>query len=274
MIDYLVLFLDCLYLVIALLQYGVSPKVGPNPYFGFRIGYTFANEKVWKKANKFVGKLMLFHAIILLPLCLIPDFLIYFIILWVVPMIILIPIGIRYAADLLEKEGAKEERASLRRIEPVSVGILWKISPLVIYAFLLVYMIFTYSSLPNVMATHFDSQGYPNGWSAKGDFFVWYNVLSIIFVATAYLFVYLGKSYPIYVHPGKMRFPKDTYLKLILLSMDSALVLMLLVYAVIYLYATQRIIFSIPLFTVITLIPIVVPVAYMLYKWKKGGEEK
>ncbi len=272
MFDYLVLSLDIIYISVALLQYIVAPNVGPNPYLGFRVGHTLANKKVWYQANKFMGKLMLGHAILLLPLCLIPDFLIYFLILWIVPMIAFIPIGIKYATNLLEEEGAKEKHVSLRKIEPITAGRVWNISPFMIYAVLLVYMIFTYPSLPNMIAVHFDSQGNPNGWSSKGDFFAWYNVLSIIFVATAYIFVYLGKKYPMYVHPGKMRFSRDSYLKLIILAMDCALILMIFVYLVIYLYATQGAVFSTVFFILLTILPVIVPIGYLISKWRKGGE--
>jgi len=145
-IDYLVLSLNLLYLVIALLQYFAAPKVGPNPYFGFRIGHTFANEKVWRDANKFMGKIMTVHAIILLPSCLIPDFLGYFLLLWIVPMLLFIPIGIRYASTRLEMEGARAKISSSKEIKPIELGFLWKISPVVLYIILLAYMIFTYPS--------------------------------------------------------------------------------------------------------------------------------
>ena len=269
MVDYLVLILDVIYIIVALLQYSVAPRVGPNPYLGFRIGYTLSSEKVWKKANRWIGKIMLIHSLLLLPLCFIPHALVYFLILWVVPLILFIPIGIRYASTHLEEEGAKEEEVSLKKIEPITAGLPWNISPVVVYLALLSFMVLTYSSLPNVIAIHFDSSGNPNGWSCKGDFFAWYNVISLILMFTAYIFVYLGKKHPIYVHPGKMRFPRDTYLKLIILAMDAALVLMIFVYLLIYLYALNSTNFSITLFILLTLFPVIVPIGYLIYKWRR-----
>ncbi|MSP14811.1 MAG: SdpI family protein [Chloroflexi bacterium] len=35
--------------------YYFAPRVGPNPFFGVRIGYAYASREVWNKSNRFGG---------------------------------------------------------------------------------------------------------------------------------------------------------------------------------------------------------------------------
>ena len=215
------------------------------------------------------GKIMTVHAIILLPSCLIPDFLGYFLLLWIAPMLLFIPIGIRYASTRLEMEGARAKISSSKEIKPIELGFLWKISPVVLYIILLAYMILTYPSLPDIIAVHFDSHGNPNGWSTKQDFFLWYSLLSTLFPALAYTFIYLGERHPIFVHPGKMRFPRDAYVKMITLAMDCSEVLMLIVYYTIYLYAVKNVLLPMSYTLISVALIMSIPLLYLLLRWKK-----
>ena len=41
-----------------------------------------------------------------------------------------------------------------------------------------------YSQMPDVMASHFDGSGHPNGWSSRGGFFgIWLGVLALMFLS-------------------------------------------------------------------------------------------
>ena len=271
MIDPLILSISLLYLALSLIQYFIAPKIGPNPYLGFRIGYTFADRETWYKANKFMGKLMILHSLFLLPLCLIPNFLVPFIIIFVVPLILFIPIGIKYSSHILEIRGSTVSKFARRRIEPIKIGPVWSISPIFLYSILLAFMLVTYPNLPNKIAVHFDLSGNPNGWSSKDDFFINFSLFSLIFPAISYIFIFLGKKYPIYTHPGKMRFPRDTILKTIIISMDSALILLIFVYYSIYLYATKNIFVSNYVIMTFIILVVSLPLVYLFYKWKKGG---
>jgi uncharacterized membrane protein len=42
-----------------LLIYIIAPRVGPNPVFGIRTGYSFANRDIWNKVNRVGGLLLL-----------------------------------------------------------------------------------------------------------------------------------------------------------------------------------------------------------------------
>jgi len=269
MIDYLILLLTAIYFVAALLQYFVAPKIGPNPYLGFKIGYTFADRVVWNKTNRLMGKFMMIHALIMFPLCLIPNFLGYFLLIYVIPLLVFIPIGIKYASTLLEMKGARAERASEKKLEPITVSIVWWSTPLVLFAILLILELATYSQLPEVVAVHFDAAGKPNGWSNRGDFILSFSLLSLMFVAISFIFVYLGKHHPLFLHPGKMRFSRDTYLKLIILSMDTALALMFIVYLSIYYFAVHNAAFPVSWILTSAVFVVIIPILYLVYKWRR-----
>ena len=269
MIDLFVLLLDLLYLAIALAQYLVAPRIGPNPYLGFRIGHTLASEESWSKTNRFMGRIMVIHSLLLLPLCLVPDSLGYFLVLWIVPMLLFIPFGIRYASAVLEEAGAKDARASSERITPIKAGLPWEISPALIYGLLFLYILLTYPSLPDVFATHFDASGNPNGWSTKGDFLLLYSLLSAGMMAIAYLFIYLGRRHPLFVHPGKMQFPRDAYLKTIILAMDCAGIILMFTYYAIFIHATQGISLSAGFYIIPILFAVVIPVGYLISRWRR-----
>ncbi len=266
--DYLVLLLNIMYIAIAALQYFVAPKVGPNPYFGFRTGYTMSSDDAWKKSNRLMGKMMLIHSFLLLPMFLLPDSLPYFLVLWIVPMIIFIPLGIKYASNVLEIEGARKE-ASTQPMEPITAGILWSISPAILYLLLILLVFYTYPHLSPIIAVHFDSAGNPNGWATKSDFVVQYSLFALIFPFIAYLFLYLGKKYPLFIHPGKTRFNRDVYLKTTLLSMDAGLAVIILVYYSIYIYDISKTSFSASYFLLMTLIIVMIPIVYLVAKWRR-----
>ncbi|NPA75380.1 MAG: DUF1648 domain-containing protein [Euryarchaeota archaeon] len=265
---YFMFIITLVYLAAGLAQYFIAPKVGPNPYFGFRVGYTLSDREVWNKANRFLGLLMTIHGLFLLPLSLILDVL-WFLILFLVPMLVFIPIGIKYAANLLELKGAKSGIVGERKMEPIVLGFAWLITPMLFYSILLLYMAFTYPQLPSVLAVHFDAAGNPNGWATKESFFVSYAAYSLILPGTAYLFAYLGYRYPMYVHPGRTRFPRDAYLKTLFLAMDVALLFEIFIYYSIYLYAMQGIMLSIGYTLIFTIIIVLVPIGYLVSKWRR-----
>ena len=269
MLEFLILFINMVYFILGIIEYYVAPKIGPNPYFGFKIGYTFADREVWGKTNRLTGKFMIIHSLILSPTIFIPNFIIYYLILFIIPLLIFIPFGIKYAAILLERKGAKSKIASQKKMEPITIGKLWLISPLIIYLFFIIFEFFTYPSLPSVIAVHFDTAGNPNGWSNKNSFIISYSLFSLLAPAFSYMFIYLGKKYPLYIHPGKMRFPRDAFLKTTILSMDITSIILIFVYYSIYIYAVEKIMVPLTWFTIVTLLLILLPIAYLVYKWRR-----
>ncbi len=272
MVNILILIINSLYLITGIMEFWLAPKVGPNPYFGFKIGYTFADKDVWNGTNRLMGKFIIAHSLLLLPAALLPNFLLPYTLLLTIPLIAFIPFGIRYASIHLEMKGAKSENVSYKKIESIELGYVWVLSPLIFYLVLIIFEIMTYPSLPEIIAVHFDSYGNPNGWSTKSSFIVSYSLFSLISPGVSYLFIYLGKKYPMYIHPGKMRFPKDTLLKATVLSMNIMSVILIFVYYSIYIYALRKTIVPWTWFMALMLFLIFLPIGYMIYKWNKKKE--
>jgi uncharacterized membrane protein len=269
-------FISILYAFLSLLQILLAPKIGPNPYFGFRIGYTFSNPIVWKKTNLLIGSIMLLHSLILLFLSLIDISLLLYILLFMGPLILIMIAGIIYASHKLEEYG----RGEIKKVEPVrplEASFIWKNLGMIFFFILLTLMAITYNSLPDNIAVHFDMNGTPNGWSNKNDFFLWYLVFSIIYLGIVYLIVYVGKKYPIALHSGVMRIGRDTTFKSSILAMNLVILVLIITYVGIYFANVKPESSEIISYVVIFIFSIVfVPIGYIIYRWnrvRKGVEE-
>jgi uncharacterized membrane protein len=54
---YIGLALGAVMIVVAAATYWLAPKVGPNPWFGMRTGYSVVNREIWDKSNRLGGVL-------------------------------------------------------------------------------------------------------------------------------------------------------------------------------------------------------------------------
>ncbi len=257
------------YLVMAVLQYSVAPKLGPNPYFGLKIGYTLSSKEVWVKANKKVGYLMILHGIVLIPFSVIAgDNVLLFLLPFLVPLIAISIYGIWYSARLLETI-EKSGPYSTVPIKPIKLSLPWKISPLLLVLITVVFICVTYPSLPNVVAVHFDSSGNPNGWSSRETLIQLYFVYLATFAAVAYLLIYAGEKHPILVHSGIVRIGRDGFLKAGILGFDAAIFILLIVYVWIWGYANSMLVPAyITYMIIVTLAMPLVPIGYIIYRWK------
>ena len=269
-----------IYLVMAVLQYTVAPKIGPNPYFGLKIGYTLSSKEVWVKANKKVGYLMILHGIALIPFSVIAgDNVLLFLLPFLVPLIAISIYGIWYSARLLETI-EKSGPYSTVPIKPIKLSLPWKISPLLLVLITAAFIWFTYQSLPNVVAVHFDSSGNPNGWSTRETLVQLYFVYLATFTAVAYLLIYAGEKHPLLVHSGMVRIGRDGFLKAGILGFDVAIFILFVAYVWIWGYANSVLVPAyITYMITLTLAMPLIPIGYLIYRWRiyinKGsrGEE-
>ncbi len=268
------LIISLVYLGISLLQYFVAPRVGPNPVFGFKVGYTFASREVWEKSNRFVGKIMLVHALLLFPISLLgDDFMTIFLIAFLTPLILIIPVGLRYASGTLELVGSRKGYDAVERIKPVEVRgfSLW--FPLLTYVVLLSVMLITYPYLPDSFATHFNAQGNPDSWSSRNSFLVTYSLISLLPVSIAYAMVFIARRYPLFLHPGRMGFRREAILQMLLITMGMMEVMFILIYYGIFLYATQGVNY-LSIFTILSIILVLLPLAWLYIKGRKSGGDE
>ncbi len=267
------------YLVMAVLQYSVAPKIGPNPYFGLKIGYTLSSKEVWVKANKKVGYLMILHGLIMIPFSVIAgDNVLLFLLPFLVPLVAISIYGIWYSARLLETI-EKSGPYSTVPIKPIKLSLPWKLSPLLLVLITAAFICITYPSLPNVVAVHFDSSGSPNGWSSRETIVQLYFVYLATFTAVAYLLIYAGEKHPLLVHSGTVRIGRDGFLKAGILGFDVAIFILFIVYVWIWGYANSVLApADITYMIIVTLSMPIVPIGYLIYRWRahtkksSGGE--
>ena len=266
----LLLIINLIYSIVALLQLFLAPRIGPNPYFGFRIGYSFSSRKIWSKTNRFAGILMTIHAISLFPLILL-DNIEYYIIALIVPLIIIAVVGVIYASHKLEEERIKAN-GSIKPIKPLETTFIWKYLRVILFLILLLMMLIAYPSLPTRLAVHFDAAGNPNGWSSKNDFYTTYLILAGTYLAILYFIIYAGKKYPVALHSGVMKIGRDTVFKGTILSLNIVFFILMATFLWIYLYNTSAEMhgyFATTYFIVLTFIAAFAPIGYIIYRWKK-----
>ncbi len=272
----LALILNSIYILLAIMEIFLAPRVGPNPYFGFKIGYTFSNKEVWKKTNRFVGALMLLHSISLVPFIFFTDeYLGWFLIAFIVPLLIIAILGIVYASHKLEEINGNVPSPKVP-IKPLEASFVWKHLGLIFFLILLFLMAITYNSLPDTIAVHFDSSGNPNGWANKNDFFLSYIGFSLLYLIIVYLLVYAGKRYPILLHSGIMKIGRDTVFKSSLLAFNLVVLILLFVYGAVYFYNVVPGTPSsgmIKWVVVLSLILAFSPIGYIVYRWREEKKE-
>ena len=267
------IFISTLYLALALLQLFLAPRVGPNPYFGFKIGYTFSNPVVWRKSNRLVGLLMLMHAVPLLFLSFLDISLFLYLALFLIPLLLITAVGIIYASRKLEEYG-KGEIEKIEPIKPLEASFIWKHLGLILFFILLLLMAITYNSLPDTIAVHFDASGKPNGWADKNDFIFWYTIFALIYLSIVYILVYIGRKYPIILHSGVMRIGRDTVFKSSLLAMNLVILIIILAYMGIYFFNTEMTGGGIINYVVIlTFMLVFLPIGYIVYRWNEERKE-
>ncbi len=266
-------FINTVYLILALLQLFIAPRIGPNPYFGLKIGYTFSSREVWEKSNRFVGALTLIHAISLTPFSFLSfSYFIYYLFAFIVPTLFISIAGVVYAAHKLEELNVIEKESAVP-IKPFEAGFLWKHLGLILFFILLFIMLATYNSLPETIAVHFDLNGKPNGWASKGDFFLLYTIFALIYLSFVYLIIYLGKRYPIIVHSGKMKIGRDTVFKSSILAMNLVLLILIVVYIGIYITNVRHSSTIINLVVILSILLAFAPIGYIIYRWRKFKKE-
>lgn len=165
-----------LLVVIGLITAVFAPRVGPNPFFGVRTGYSYANRGVWDQSNRVGGLAMSAIGGLLIVLTGI---------LWLVGLgpaqAMLILTGVMLVS-LLGMTGwlfMYTRRLALgtdfsQTLTPVVFDPRALLPPVGAWALLALTALALYPSLPPVLATHFDLAGQPDGWSRRESFFVFY----------------------------------------------------------------------------------------------------
>ena len=165
--------MGALLVVIGLATYFLAPRVGPNPFFGVRVGYSYASREVWDKSNRFGGAVIAAIGLLL------PILAGLMTILGMeeasgmaglsgVMMVLLLgSVGVMFVYTRNLARGAPMTHA----IAPVKFR-WWSILPQMITFLLVVALLaYFYPQLPQGrMATHFGLDDQPNGWMTRATF--------------------------------------------------------------------------------------------------------
>lgn len=216
-----------LILVIAgLAMWFIAPKIGPNPWFGFRIGYSLSSKEAWDLSNIYSGKLMTYSALILTFISLIlPEeakyFGVYLVLLFVSIGFVLV-LSFKYAARIAEEKGYKEkykvvteevEIVYSKPMAPITVSKFFAIAPFIPVAILIMMSLFYYDDLSSRMATHFDTGGNPDGWSDKFTALSIMIISALSFALLNLLLIWIGKVRPMIFHRGSLSMERSDPLR-------------------------------------------------------------
>ncbi len=138
-----------------------------NPLIGFRVGYTYHSERVWKKVNTFSGTAMLMISLLLLGMAIKGVSTNVFILLSVSLLL-----GIVFAGLIMAKREYELEDLSKEAPEkPTGMELRTNIKPYILLqlgfmAFYILFVALFWDKLPERVATHFTTGG-PDSYGSK-----------------------------------------------------------------------------------------------------------
>jgi uncharacterized membrane protein len=192
---FLGLSIGALLFVAGLATYFLAPRVGPNPIFGVRVGYSYASREVWDKTNRFGGALLALVGV--------GTALFGVLLQWlnVAPRdgVSILTIAMLLAVlgatvwMFVYARGLARGTTIAREIAPVKFRWAYLAPVLLTFAVLVALAVYFYPQLPaDRVATHFNIAEQPDGWQARDEFLVMFlglaaliSVLDVIAVVVA-----------------------------------------------------------------------------------------
>lgn len=180
--------------------YWLAPRLGPNPIFGVRVGYSYANRAVWDQTNRLGGILL---ALVGVGVALLGAALQT---LGIAPRL---GMGILTAAMMLALLGMtvglfvyarRLARGTpiVREIAPVPFRWAYLAPTLVTFALLVALAAYWYPQLPaERLAVHFNLAEQPDGWQARDEFFLTFLGLAAFFVVFNVVIVFIATREPL-----------------------------------------------------------------------------
>jgi len=172
-------------LVAGAATYFFAPRVGPNPFFGVRVGYSYASRAVWDKSNRFGGALLaaigavLCGLAVLLRMLGMPEAQGMAILTGVMLVTLLgsVVVMFLYARHLAQGT------TMAREVTPVRFRWVYLAPVFVTFAMLVALMAYVYPLLPpERMATHFNINDEPDGWMSRASFVASFIGMSALFL--------------------------------------------------------------------------------------------
>lgn len=197
--------IGALLFIAGLATYFLAPRVGPNPIFGVRVGYSYASREVWDKTNRFGGALLALVGVgtavlgaVLQTLKVAPrDG------MGILATTMIVAVLGATAWMFVYARGLAQGTPIAREIAPVKFRWTYLAPVLVTFALLVALAAYWYPQLPaDRVATHFNIAEQPDGWQARDEFLLMFlgiaalvaviNVIAVI-VATREPLIAFGR---------------------------------------------------------------------------------
>jgi uncharacterized membrane protein len=192
--------IGALLFVVGVATYFIAPRVGPNPIFGVRVGYSYASREVWDRTNRFGGMVMALIGLGVLLLALVLELLgvglgegmVVITVLMVVVLLGGTALMFVYARRLAMGT------AVARELAPVRFRWAYILPVLVTFALLAGISFYFYPLLPaGRMATHFNLNEQADGWMSRDGFIATYLGLAAIFIVLDVAAVFIAAREPL-----------------------------------------------------------------------------
>ncbi len=182
------------------LTYYLAPRVGPNPIFGVRVGYSFASREVWDRTNRAGGALIALTGVALGVAAL------FFQLLNVAPSTGVPVLTVALIVALLAEtawlffyaRGLARETNIAREIAPVKFRWAYLAPVLVSFAMLVALAAYWYPQLPaERIATHFNFNDQPDDWMPRDTFLASFLGIAALMAAFNSLIVLVATREPL-----------------------------------------------------------------------------
>lgn len=170
---------------IGLITYWLAPRVGPNPIFGVRVGYSYASRDVWDQTNRAGGLLIGAIGVIVAILSLLLQWLGISPaqITGIITAVMIIALLGGTASMFWYARRLAQGTALAREIKPVAFRWAYLTPSFVTFLVLVLLAAYFYPQLPaGQMATHFGLNDQPNGWMPRDVFFATFLGMAALFV--------------------------------------------------------------------------------------------
>jgi len=153
--------------------YIFAPMIGPNPIFGVRIGYAYANRETWDKTNRFGGALMALVGVATLIVGLVLQAMDFSMQAGMTALTFILLAGLTISAVgmFAYARGLAQAAPIARELAAVPFRWYYLAPTLVTFAMLVVFMFLIYPSLPvDRVPSHFNISDRPDGWQTRDQF--------------------------------------------------------------------------------------------------------
>ncbi len=236
-----VFLLSIFIILMGIIAYIVAPRMEPNPWFGFRVGYTLIDRNVWIKGNKFISKLFIADGALFAVLSLLlPDSaLIPVLILFEISVMACMAVAVVYVDELAERTTGRRPEGDVSKIIPIRLDPRTVKYPAILSVFYLA-LIFTILStinlLPDVIAVHFNLQGVPDRYEYRQEFAISFIEVITLEYAFYIAFYLLARYKPLIFYKPKLGLSTTEFVKLLSLIYGMIFTVVGIGYTIIFTY--------------------------------------